>query len=194
MNQLIDINDKYTKKLNNLITRKWCIGRRFRWYGASTFKTRTDECVKRNISVIPYKIIEKIIKNIKIKNETTIDYQKALEKTKILFGINYEPGAYRKTSRNKSTYRETSWTTSRIRDIEQIIEKLHSIDFFLSNFSIDKYIFSDIFNVEKTVNIVLLYNFLNILTTSNDYFEKKGLNIFRTHFGGSRKTRKLTNK
>lgn len=173
-----EINKKYTEKLNNLITRKWCIGRRFRWYGASTFKTRMDECVKRNISVIPYKIIEKIIKNIKIKNETTLDnYQKALEKTKNLFDESYSESSWRKSSE--------SWNKT----YQNNLQELDNIDFFLNNF-LHENVFSDIVSFEKTVNIVLLYNFLNIMTTTNDYYEKRGLNIFRTHFGGSRKTRK----
>jgi hypothetical protein len=184
MDWLVNINDEYTKKLNKLITRKWCIGRRFRWYGASTFKTRMDECVKRNISVIPSKIIRKIIKNIKVKNETTLNYQKALEKTKNLFG------EYRDKSYSKSSWRKSSKSWNKTS--QNNLQELHNIDFFLNNF-LHEDVFSDIVSFEKTVKIVLLYNFLNIMTTSNDYYEKKGLNIFRTHFGGSRKTRKIQN-
>lgn len=185
MNVLKEINREYTRKLNNLITRKWCIGRRFRWYGQQTFNTRMDQCVERNYS-IPSKITKTIIKNIKKKiNETTLEnYKNAIEETKNIFNI---PEMSQKSkSRFTRSFGSSQYETNQV---NLALETLNDIDFFLENYISNSDIFSDIVDVEKTVNVVLFYNFLKNMTTGG---VKKGTSLFRTHFGGSRKTRKNT--
>lgn len=148
---------------------------------ASTFKTRMDKCVKRNIS-IPTKIIKKIIENLKKKiNKTMINnYEKAIQKTEmVLFGITNNPVSHKSS---RSNIREVDY-------IKSILEDLTGLKLFLDNY-LSLEVSINQLNIIKIVNDVLFYNFLNIMTTSDDYFETKGLNIFRTHFGGSCKTRK----